>query len=159
MEDPLIQTNPEDRIILIINDTTIYGATRLQKYGFLLFKQYGKELEAITNTYPEMSFYNDWKPHYFGPYSVNLKRDLKKCVNDNTVIEVKDQYSDLNQYSLTIKGRRKWRKIFADCNAAMAEIHKKIGHLQKIRLAVLLSQVYSAYPEYTGKSLIRDQID
>ena len=55
-----------DRLLLAISDTTIHGTTRLQKYGFLLYKQYGKELSAISSKHDNLTFYDDWKPYWFG---------------------------------------------------------------------------------------------
>ena len=64
-----------DRILLAINGATIHGTTRLQKYGFLLYKQHERELSAISSKDPALKFYDDWKPFWFGPFSESLSKD------------------------------------------------------------------------------------
>ena len=58
-----ITLRTEERVLFIINDNVINGSTRFQKYGFLLFKQYQKELQSY---YRDFKFYDDWIPHNLG---------------------------------------------------------------------------------------------
>ena len=148
-----------DRLLLAISDTTIHGTTRLQKYGFLLYKQYGKELSAISSKHDNLTFYDDWKPYWFGPYSESLSKDTKACVDDSLVYkDMVDPARNSYRYSLTMSGRMRWRKIMSEFHTEMTAIREKIMNLQKMRLERLLQGVYDAYPEYTKQSTIKDEL-
>ena len=150
---------PADRVLMIVNDTTIQGSTRLQKYGFLLSKQYGWELKSITDRQPELEFYGDWKPYWYGPYSEDLAADVQKCVENGTVLKVLvDSMQNKYRYSLTIRGRVAWRSVLSEFPEEMSAIGSKIRNLQKIGLETLLSGVYAAYPEFTTRSVIGDRL-
>ena len=149
------------RVLLVINDNTIYGSTRFQKYGFLLYKQYEKELKKIKTTFPNLGFYNDWKAHYYGPYSEELEKDIKKCVSDRLIRKssiITEKKQEMHMYTLTIKGRTKWRTMY-DKIDEIAQIDKKIKNLQKTPYYTLIRQIYNAYPEYTTASRIANQLD
>ena len=149
----------EDRILMIINDNTIHGTTRLQKYGFLLFKQYEWELRRIANMQADLKFYDDWKSFWYGPYSECLNKDVQKCIENKTISKLLvDKNRNKYNYSLTIRGRAVWREMLNRFHVEMPEIETKIRNLQKIGLETLLSGVYSAYPEYTKRSVIKDRL-
>ena len=146
----------EDRVLLIMQDNAIHGTTILQKYGFILSKQYERELAEIKLCYKKLDFYNDWKPYYYGPYSKSLSGDLTKC-EENKTIRVFDLFKHgrkMKMYSLTIKGRQKWRGLFKEM-PEMAKIDQKIKKLQKIPYYELIRRVYNAYPEFTTESKIK----
>lgn len=149
----------EDRVLFIINDNTIHGDTRFQKYGFLLYKQYSNELKKLKNNFPEFNFYDDWEPYHYGPYSKQLNKDIKICIEDKILIDVKMDGTTYSQYKLTLKGRKKWRSIFNTATDEIIGINNKIRNLQGIKFIELLRQVYNAYPEYTIKSRIKDTLD
>ncbi len=160
MTDNELTLNPEDRVLFIINDNVIQGATRFQKYGFVIFKQYQKELAELNLSYNRsFNFYEDWKPHRFGPYSEQLTQDIKNCVT-NGILDEKmiDKDRGFKQYFLTLKGRIKWRKIFFNTTDEVIKINNKIRYLQTMKLVELLRQVYDAYPKYTTKSRIKDSL-
>ena len=148
-----------DRALMVISDATIRGSTRIQKYGFLLAQQYKKEMKHITETTPTLKFYDDWEPLWFGPFSKSLAEDIDTCVKDGLID--KESVSlpyDSHRYSLTIKGRVQWRKMLDKSNDDMTAIREKVVHLQRVNLGSLLEGIYSAYPEYTVKSVIKDRI-
>ena len=154
------ETSSEDRVLMIISDGTIHGTTRLQKYGFLLSKQYEWELRNIANMQAELKFYDDWMPFWYGPYSESLNNDVKKCAANGTVsMLLVDKALNKYQYSLTIKGRAIWRRMLNKFQDDMSAIDTKVRNLQKTGLETLLSGVYSAYPEYTKHSVIKDRLE
>ena len=73
-----------DRVILLVNDMTIKGTTRVQKYGFLTSQLYSKELSGLN-------FYNDWVPYRFGPNSQQLAQDLSMCIKQDLIDEQIEQ--------------------------------------------------------------------
>ena len=149
---------PADRILMIINDTTIVGRTRLQKYGFLLSRQYEGELSRISRMTNELKFYNDWKPYWYGPFSDDLRADLTEYEKEMVETEmITDSYAEVIRYSLTIKGRVRWRAMLEQFGDEMHSIHDKIRELQSIRLERLLECVYNAYPEFTKRSTIKER--
>jgi len=156
-----ITITKEERILFIINDNLISGSVRFQKYGFLLHKQYQKELMEISMSCPTFDFYKDWKPYHYGPYSQELQNDMDKCENndmlDKKIIPTQRNKS-LHTYALTIKGRKRWRGLFLHI-PEMREIDQKIKNLQKMPYNELIRRVYNTYPEYTKISKIRESMD
>lgn len=140
----------KDRILLAISDTTIHGTTRLQRYGFLLHKQYGKELSAISGKHENLAFYSDWRPYWFGPFSEDMSKDAKACVGAGLIYkDMVDPVRNSHRYSLTMSGRMRWRRLLGEFGREVNAIHEKVMNLQKMRGWRLLQGVYDAYPEYT----------
>lgn len=160
MNEDIIQLQPEERVLFIINDNVIDGSTRFQKYGFLLFKQYQKELTRLQSDYSNFKFYDDWVAHNFGPYSKRLAQDIQTCVANNILDEkIIDKGKNYNKYMLSLKGRIKWRKFFRNTTDEMIKINDKIRNLQFINLTEMLRQIYDAYPEFTVNSKIKDSLN
>ncbi len=160
METNTIVLKSEERVLFIINDNIIRGSTRFQKYGFLLFKQYQKELTKLKKTYPTFNFYDDWIPHHFGPYSKQLNQDIDECITDEILAKkIIDKERNYNQYTLTLKGRTKWRKLFYNTTDEMMKINDKIRQLQTMNFIEMLKQIYEAYPKYTVNSTIKNSLD
>ena len=149
-----------DRPLLVINDCMIKGTTRFQKYGFLLHKQYKSEMKALKEKYG-VEFYSDWVPHYYGPYSRSLANDLEACIAAKTITKVDiptiDDNKKVSIYNLTIKGRFKWRKLFMNV-LEVSYFVEKIRSMQSIPYYTLLSQIYTAYPDFARKSRIRSDV-
>ncbi len=158
----VMKIGPEERVLFIINDNAIWGSTRFQKYGFLLAKQYQREIEMLELTNSGFEFYNDWGPHYFGPFSRQLERDIETCINKKIlkktfVDKTPGGERDINIYQLTVAGRKRWRDIFYE-NDCMKKLDDKIKHLQKMSSVTLLRLVYNAYPEFTTNSTIKNSL-
>lgn len=153
-----LQIVPADRALMVLSDFTIHGSTRLQKYGFLLSKQYAYELSSISSKESKLQFYDDWEPLWYGPFSSDLEEDINKCAENKFVYkEPIDLRLNSYMYSFTLRGRMRWRKIHANFQNEMNSIHEKIENLQKIQLERLLERIYAAYPDYTRRSTIRDR--
>ena len=149
-----------DRPLYIINDTTIRGTTRLQKYGFLLAKQYAPEMRNLAEKY-EIEFYSDWEPHQFGPYSKNLADDVKKCISQGLIQRTIDSTSSKNNvyiYNLTIHGRLRWRELFLRIRE-ISHFAVKVRSMQDYGYYTLIDNIYTAYPEFAVNSKIKDQIN
>ena len=159
MVDPsAVQFTSEDRVLIILNDNTINGTTRLQKYGFLLAKQYVKELSSMSERRQSLTFYDDWEALWYGPFSRGLQKDVEKCVGGGLVTkEPMDASTNSYRYALTIRGRARWRKMLAEFQNETIAICEKISSLQKMRQERLLEGIYNAYPEYTKRSTIKDR--
>ncbi|MXX20812.1 MAG: hypothetical protein F4W68_05645 [Cenarchaeum sp. SB0661_bin_35] len=148
-----------DRALMVISDAMIYGSTRLQKYGFLLTKQYKKEMDGIAKAAPELKFYDDWEPLWFGPFSRSLAKDIDICMQSGLIYQEPVKLSQNSfRYGLTLKGRRRWRAMLHKSSKEITAIQKKVMNLQKMRLERLLEGIYYAYPEYTVNSTIREKI-
>ena len=148
----------EDRVLFVINDNEIKGSTRFQKYGFLLWEQYQKELKKIASVHESLVFYDDWKPHYYGPFSTELQNDIDACIKNGLLCKSKGDGLKLDIYWLTLKGRIRWRKFFTDDEyyEEAKKINDKIRNLQKVHYYSLLRQIYKEYPKYAANSKIRD---
>ena len=46
-----------DRALMVVSDAMVHGSTRMQKYGFLLAKQYKKETGRISEAMQSPGFY------------------------------------------------------------------------------------------------------
>ena len=158
-----LELKPEDRLLFIINDNMIYGSTRFQKYGFLLFKQYEKELKELGIAFSNFNFYADWKAHYYGPYSKELEKDIENTISSKLLIKSEHKVDGSEKiahiYSLTLRGRARWRKLFNKVPEEIIEINKKIQNLQNKNFYTLLKEIYDVYPEYTTKSIIKDDLN
>lgn len=153
------QFSPDDRVLLVISDAEIHGTTRLQKYGFLLSQQYKKELSKIADAVSELSFYDDWEPFWYGPFSKCLQRDVDTCVSKKLINKtLVDPTLKSYRYALTIKGRVRWRSMLDASNNEVNAIREKVENLQKVRLERLLEGVYCSYPEYAKRSTIKDRL-
>lgn len=148
--------DPEDRVLFIINDMTIMGNTRFQKYGFLLHKQYPDVLERLQPSHKGFAFYKDWKPHYFGPYSQDLKDDIDANIKKGFIKSV--DLGNTTQYMLTLKGRARWREMFSAYSKDMDKIIGKIRHMQTTPLYELLRLIYTNYRDYAVRSKIADKV-
>lgn len=148
-----------DRALMVVSDVAVRGSTRMQKYGFLLAMQYKKETGRISKAEPSLKFYDDWEPLWFGPFSKSLADDIDCCVERGLMRKEPITMSpDSYMYSFTINGRAQWRKMADSFGGDMTAIREKVAHLQRISLESLLEGIYSAYPEYTENSVIKDRI-
>ena len=149
-----MEVNSLDRVLLIINEHVIEGTTRLQKYGFLMKQNYNKELE-------DFDFYNDWKALYYGPYSEQLTKDIESGVEQRLISKYKsvtlNEY-DTQKITLTIKGRHRLRQISEQYKKIINDVYEMSTNLQKKPLRIILRDVYLSYPNYTGKSKIKDEV-
>ena len=136
-----------DRVLMIINDE-IVDASLLQRYGFLLYKQYQPELSKISNYRKELKFYEDWKPFYFGPFSKDLDTDIKTSIINKLLVKRDRRKLFSYNYYLTLDGRKRWRFLQSIFVKEMESIQKRIKHLQGIEVERLLIGIYEKYPEY-----------
>ncbi len=149
-----MEVNNLDRVLLIINEHIIEGATRLQKYGFLMKQNYDKELK-------DFDFYNDWKAHYYGPYSEQLTKDIENGIEQRLISKYKSvtlNEHDAQKFTLTIKGRHRLRQISEQYKKIINDVYEMSTNLQKKPLRIILRDVYISYPNYTGKSEIKDEV-
>ena len=143
-----------NRVIILINEMTIRGNTRIQKYGFLMHELYSKELQGLN-------FYKDWKPYHYGPYNNELENDLNSAIDQKLVRKFTNTANtgrEISNYSLTMKGRVKLREIAKDHNV-IKELYEKFTQLNKKPIRFILKEIYLAYPEFTVNSKIKDAIN
>ena len=91
-----------DRIVFLINQTTIRGRTRLQKYGFLAYQLYRADLKPL-------GFYSDWEAYHYGPYSMDLTCDLQEAEKTG-LLKIESRESGgraMDFYSLAPKGAKR----------------------------------------------------
>lgn len=143
-----------ERVVVLVNSLTVHGKTRLQKYGFLASKLYQSDLERLD-------FYQDWRPHHYGPYSRSLDLDMRQCVKDNILDEANGLESGGNAYhvyTLKPKGHAMLRKLALEHESVIKTLHAKFLDFNKKPWQSLLKDIYEAYPEYTVNSLIKDDV-
>jgi uncharacterized protein YwgA len=121
-----LEFKKEDRVLLIINDNFVQGSTRLQKYGFLLAQEHNDIFNELSETYTQLKFYNDWKPHYYGPFSEELQKDIDTCIKNGLLHKRVFEYTGTRQdkYVLTIKGQDRWGRFLTG-----SKVKNKINHI------------------------------
>ncbi|MEY2424373.1 MAG: hypothetical protein QOI95_4440 [Acidimicrobiaceae bacterium] len=169
----------DDAIVLVLGAPSripslqdrIEGITRLEKLVFLVERE--SELrDLITED-------ADFRSHNFGPFSSKVYQAVDTLVAAGLVedsaslsstsedawetervigAEASDPYATRN-LSLTARGRRYYEALITelpkDVGPMLAEFKDQFGALP---LRQLIRYVYQRYPEYTEKSIIRDQI-
>ena len=141
-----------DRLILLINQTTIRGKTRLQKYGFLTYHLYRIDLTPFN-------FYSDWEAYRYGPYSMDLTCDLQHAEKTGLVkTELAESgYSKVAIYSLGPKGHKRLSLLSRDHRDLINNIHETSISLNKKPLQVIIKEIYADYPKYAVNSKIKSR--
>ena len=142
-----------DRLVLLINQTTIVGRTRLQKYGFLAHQLHRPDLEPL-------GFYSDWEAYHYGPYSVDLACDLRDAEKAGLVKTERTDFGsrDVDLYSLGPKGHKRLSSLLSDHGDLINRIHKTFVNLNKKPLSVLIKEICADYPKYAVNSKIKDRV-
>ncbi|MDA7940161.1 MAG: hypothetical protein MPI95_04230 [Nitrosopumilus sp.] len=145
-------TGCDRRLLLIIQDQTIGGRTRIQKYGFYIYQKY-----PVVDEY---GFYTDWKPNHFGPYSQELADGIDAAVRDGHLIEIRDEKSgtEFKKYRLSVEASKEYKELKRE-KGFLEDMQKLIKHLQGLSLMTVLKQVYWDYPEFAAQGLIRGRED
>jgi len=120
----------------------VIGKTRLVKELFLL-----RKIGKIKDVY-------EFKPDKYGPSSDEIIKDLDILINKGLVQTQPHPFG--TQYSLTPEGLKKAQEFMTD------EIKTKIENIKRnyneMPLNEFLIYVYSAFPRYTEKSVIKDEL-
>lgn len=147
----------EDWVLIIVGQTDyIEGATRLQKYAFLI------AMSKSTKDVRKMGFYNDWKPSKYGPFSGDLADDIRK-VKDESLIQafhVINEYGyRVDRFALTEKGRQRFQIVIKEIGQLSSKIKDIVINYNKRSLMDVLSDVYYLYPNYAIASVIKPEVD
>lgn len=149
----------------------IEGITRLEKLLFLL----EKETDA-TSWLKEDA---DFRPDNFGPFSAKAYQEIENLTTyglvedsaslsetaedtwetENIIGELTAEPYATRNLELTEKGRRYYDALLAELPAeaepVVSELKRRFG---SIPLRRLIRYVYQRHPDFTGKSIIRDEI-
>lgn len=138
--------------MFLINQTTIRGRTRLQKYGFLACQLYRADLKPLK-------FYSDWEAYHYGPYSMDLTRDLQKAERLKLIKieprEIGGRTTEL--YSLSPKGAKRLSSLLLDHGALANRIYETFTNLNRKSLNTIVEEIYTDYPQYAENSRIKDR--
>lgn len=143
-----------ERVVVLVNDLTIRGSLRLQKYGFVAARLYGDDLSGL-------GFYRDWMTYDCGPYSRDLAEDVQFCVGANILGEERQTTQDghaIRVYSLKPEGRRILRALAAENGSVIKELHGKLARLDNKSLRAMLKDAYESHPEHAANGLIRNSL-
>lgn len=143
-----------DRIILLINQTTIRGRTRLQKYGFLAYQLHRSDLKPL-------GFYSDWEAYHYGPYSADLTCDLQDAEKADLIKTERRQFSGhaTDFYSLGPKGTNRLSSLLRDHEDLVKRLYDTFANLNKKSLDRLIEEIYADYPQYAKNSKIKTDND
>lgn len=131
---------------------TIEGATRLQKYAFLI----ANRVKGIT----DLGFPTDWKPSDYGPFSKQVAMDICHLVNRQLITEDR---ANKNGYTVAIfrptQSASSWVNDVENQYPKYVESIRKIVNIyQSKRLMDVLHDVYYLYPEYAINSKIKAEV-
>lgn len=141
-----------ERLVVLVNELTVRGRLRLQKYGFIA-------AHLCRDDLLDLDFYHDWEPYHYGPYSRDLAEDVRFCVDANILDEAQQTTPDghtIYVYALKPEGRKILRTLVRDNGSVIKELYDKLARLNKRNLQDLLRDAYNAYPKYTTNSLIKN---
>ena len=168
----------DDAIVMILGAPSdaptlqgrVEGITRLEKLVFLLQKE--SEIGSLLTEDP------DYRPDNFGPFSVKVYQAVETLAAANLVMDSSelsqstedmwessqivgtesDPYATRN-FSLTQRGEKYYRALI---NELPEDTENKLAQLKNrfapLPLRQLIRYVYTKYPEFTQKSLIKDDI-
>jgi len=140
-------------LILIGIHDYVEGATRLQKYAFLLAMRH-KELKKI-------GFYDDWEASDYGPFSKQLASDLDTNVRKGLIgrYKLKNRYDyDVERFSVLGEGKNIVDSFGSLYPSEYDQIVKLTSSYQNKTLSQLLQDVYYLYPKYAVASKIKAQV-
>lgn len=153
----------------------IEGITRLEKLVFLL------ERDPDLNNALALAEDAEFRAHNFGPFSSKIyqavdslaaygliddSKRLSSTTEDTWETEellgtdAADRYSTRN-LALTEKGKAYYKALLrelADPESARAALEEFKGHFGALPLRQLIRYVYSRYPDFATKSLIRHEV-
>jgi uncharacterized protein YwgA len=140
----------EDWVLALLSvvDQPIYGRLMLVKEIFLIAKEFDPKLDKDL----------DFFPYDLGPYSKVLARKLNEMVSQG-LIEVRSREGEEGEYvfSLTDKGRVEGQRALAALPQSIRELlQRKRRGWDQLGYRGIVRLVYSKYPEYAGKSKIRE---
>jgi len=140
----------EDWVLALLSavDRPIYGRLMLVKEIFLIAKEMDPKLDK------ELDFF----PYDLGPYSKVLAKKLNDMVA-RALIEVSSKEGEDGefQFSLTDHGREEAQRALGRLsNDARELLRKKRRGWDQLGYRGIVRLVYSKYPEYAGRSKIRE---
>ena len=140
----------EDWVLALLSavNRPIYGRLMLVKEIFLIAKEMDPRLDK------ELDFF----PYDLGPYSKVLAQKLNDMVARG-LIEVSSKEGEEGEYqfSLTDKGREEAQKALNGLSNDVRELlRKKRRGWDQLGYRGIVRLVYSKYPEYAGRSKIRE---
>ena len=139
-------------ILLLGSLGAIHSLSRLQKMAFLSDMELFKGAE-----------YSDWKPHYYGPFSDDLEKDIEHYALAG-LIGIEDALhppscEPVSLHYLTLAGRSKFDSICEDNMWEIAEIQKRLARYQFHNSnARLMAYVYRNYEDYTTGGAIKGSV-
>ena len=138
-------------VLLLGSLDSIRSMTRFQKLAFLSDREIFKDAK-----------YADWKPHYYGPFSDDLERDVEHYVGAGLVkselVDHPASHEPVSLHSLTPAGISEFESNFKANEYEIGEMQRRLYKYQfHDTNAELLYYVYKHHEEYTKKSLIRKQ--
>ena len=141
-----------ERLVVLVNDLTVRGRLRLQKYGFIAARLYKDGLRGLD-------FYRDWEPYHHGPYSRDMAEDVQLCVDANILGEERQATQDgrtIHVYSLKSRGRKILRAMAGENGSAAKKLHDKFARLDKNNLQDLLKGACEAHPVCETNGMVKN---
>lgn len=134
-------------LLAVNNNEPIRGRIRFTKELFIYSIKFDKELFEVFEFYP----------YYFGPYSTRMAARVNFLKDYNYITA---EYSNYDwKYFLSDKGLNEASKFLKEIPSEklrhLGEIKKRN---RKLSLKNLLKELYTEYPKYTTRSIIKKDI-
>lgn len=135
--------------LLSTSDGETLDPIRIMKAEFLL------SMEAPNSLLSDQDKYQ-FEPYNYGPYSVDVYRDLDRLGLFGFLSSSRVPGRNWNRYAASEMGRREAQKLRGDISPKLLDF---IGELRNFVIGnsfeSLLRSVYSKYPDYAAKSVFR----
>lgn len=144
---------PSWPLVIIGASDFVEGATRIQKFAFLGFKR----IKGIT----QKGFYDDWQASKYGPFSPNLANDIGALLETGFIgkFKVRNAYGYfVDRFALTDSGRNVANITKAKYKQETERLAEIVKTYEGKDLIDILHDVYSLYPEFAYRSVIRPKV-
>lgn len=144
--------NVDHLVLLVLDALGSATVARIHKLVFLVVAEGGVETNA------------SFKPHYFGPWSPEVRRALDELVTKGfatleTSSQTEDRYA-LKVYRITENGRKEARRVIAEADEEeLRRLKRVISRFGHTPLSLIVAYIYHKYPEYTELSKIREKVE
>jgi len=98
--------------------------------------------------------YYDFEPYNYGPFCRDIYVDAKELEDENLVSINWSQEKRWREYSITIKGVERYKKIIKELpEETINFIEELVNGIRKLSFQQLISYIYKNYPEYKKNSV------
>lgn len=124
----------------------VLSPIQVQKALFLVMERAGRHIGDIY----------EFEPHNYGPFSVDIYRDIDSLMDKGWVTSVPNQFHTWNSYGVTEDGRKEAEKARDELEPKVAKfLGDVVTWVVKQDFPDLLRAIYDEYPAYAANSVFQ----